>query len=141
MPSNKAASGSNQDDNSIPACFTDTHGVIVSTMNELPGYKVINILGAVYGLTVRSRNWGAGLGGVMRSAVGGEIRVFTRLLYSARNEAVERMVGECMSRGGNAIIAMRFDVVDMGGFSQICAYGTACVVEKAGEERTKVSGQ
>lgn len=82
---------------------------------------------------MRSRNWGAGLGGVARSIVGGEIRVFTKLLYTARNEAVERMVGECMSRGGNALVAMRFDVVDMGGFSQICAYGTACIVEKLGD--------
>jgi uncharacterized protein YbjQ (UPF0145 family) len=114
----------------IPACFTDTHGVITSTMNDIPGYKVKKVLGAVYGLTVRSRNWGAGLGGVAKSVVGGEIRVFTKLIYNARNEAAERMVGECMSRGGNAIIAMRFDVVDMGGFSQVCAYGTACQVEK-----------
>jgi uncharacterized protein YbjQ (UPF0145 family) len=112
------------------SCFTDTHGVITSTMNDIPGYKVNQVLGTVYGLTVRSRNWGAGLGGIARSVVGGEIRVFTKMLYTARNEAVERMVGECMSRGGNALVAVRFDVVDMGGFSQICAYGTACIVEK-----------
>lgn len=117
-------------ENEMFACFTDTHGVITSTMNDVPGHRVTKVLGTVYGLTVRSRNWGAGLGGVMRSVVGGEIRVFTKLLYTARNEAVERMVGECLSRGGNALVAMRFDVVDMGGFSQICAYGTACIVEK-----------
>jgi uncharacterized protein YbjQ (UPF0145 family) len=119
----------------IPACFTDTHGVITSTMNDIPGYKVKKVLGAVYGLTVRSRNWGVGLGGVAKSVVrgSGEIRVLTKLIYSARNEAAERMVGECMSRGGNAIIAMRFDAVDMGVFSQVCAYGTACQVEQLGE--------
>ncbi|EEA25190.1 DUF74 domain protein [Talaromyces marneffei ATCC 18224] len=130
-----AGGNSNKSDNAIPeneifSCFTDTHGVITSTMNDLPGYKITKVLGTVYGLTVRSRNWGAGLGGIARSVVGGEIRVFTKLLYTARNEAVERMVGECMSRGGNALVAMRFDIVDMGGFSQICAYGTACLVEK-----------
>lgn len=117
-------------ENEMFSCFTDTHGVITSTMNDVPGYRITKVLGTVYGLTVRSRNWGAGLGGVARSIVGGEIRVFTKMLYTARNEAVERMVGECMSRGGNALIAMRFDIVDMGGFSQICAYGTACIVEK-----------
>jgi uncharacterized protein YbjQ (UPF0145 family) len=117
----------------IPACFTDTHGVITSTMNDIPGYKVKKVLGAVYGLTVRSRNWGAGLGGVAKSVVGGELRVFTKLIYNARNEAAERMVGECMSRGGNAVIAMRFDIVDMGGFSQVCAYGTACQVVEVEE--------
>jgi len=131
MGKNDASTSAAGDD--IPACFTDTHGVITSTMNDIPGYKVKKVLGAVYGLTVRSRNWGAGLGGVAKSVVGGEIRVFTKLLYSARNEAAERMIGECMSRGGNAIIAMRFDVVDMGGFSQVCAYGTACQMEKLEE--------
>lgn len=43
---------------------------------------------------------------------------------------MERLVGECMSRGGNAIIAVRFDVASFGACSQICAYGTACLVEK-----------
>lgn len=112
------------------SCFTDTHGVITSTMNDIPGYKINKVLGAVYGLTVRSRNLGAGLGGVVRSMAGGETRIFTKMLYTARNEATERLVGECMSRGGNAIVAMRFDIVDMGALSQVCAYGTACQVEK-----------
>ncbi|CEJ62209.1 Putative UPF0145 domain protein [Penicillium brasilianum] len=118
----------------IPSCFTDTHGVITSTMNDLPGYKVTKILGTVYGITVRARNWGADIGGALRTAVGGEIRIFTNLMYTSREEAMERLVGECMSRGGNAIIAVRFDVASFGSCSQICAYGTACLVEKV-EER------
>jgi uncharacterized protein YbjQ (UPF0145 family) len=112
------------------ACFTDTHGVITTTMNDIPGYKINKVLGAVYGLTVRSRNLGAGLGGVMRSMAGGEIRIFTKMLYVARNEATERLVGECMSRGGNAVVAIRFDIADMGAMTQVCAYGTACEAEK-----------
>lgn len=39
--------------------------------------------------------------------VGGEIGLFTRLMYGARNEAVERLVGECMGRGGNGILGLR----------------------------------
>lgn len=39
-------------------------------------------------------------------------------------------MSECQSRGGNAVIALRFDAADLGGFAQVCAYGTACVVEK-----------
>lgn len=97
-----------------PSCFVDTHGVIVSTMNELPGYRVVKILGTVYGITVRSRNWGTEIGAFLKSAVGGEIRYFTNLMYNSRNSAVERLVGECMSRGGNAVIAMRFDQGEVG---------------------------
>jgi uncharacterized protein YbjQ (UPF0145 family) len=90
-----------------PACFTDTHGVMTSTMNDIPGYRVVKVLGTVYGLTVRSRNWGVDIGAVLRSVVGGEIGLFTRLMYSSRNEALERLVGEVMGRGGNAVIALR----------------------------------
>jgi len=113
-----------------PSCFTDTNGVITSTMNEIPGYRVVKVLGAIYGITVRSRNWGADIGAFLRSSVGGEIRYFTNLMYTSRNAAVERMIGECLQRGGNAIIALRFDQAEVNTFSQVCAYGTACIVEK-----------
>jgi uncharacterized protein YbjQ (UPF0145 family) len=99
-------------------------------MNDLPGYRIVRVLGAVYGLTVRTRNWAAGVASVMGSVVGGEQSMFTTLMYSSRNSAVERMVGECMARGGNAVIAMRFDVAELSPFAQVAAYGTACVVEK-----------
>jgi uncharacterized protein YbjQ (UPF0145 family) len=92
-----------------PSCFVDTHGIITTTMNDLPGYRIIEILGTVFGITVRSRNWGADIGAIVKSAVGGELKFFTNLMYTSRGEAMERLVGECMQRGGNAIIAMRFD--------------------------------
>jgi len=111
-------------------CFADTDGIVTSTMNELPGYRVVRTLGTVYGLSVRSRNWGADIASVLKSAVGGELKYLTNLLYAARNDSVERMVGECIGRGGNAIIAMRFDTSEIMNFAQVCAYGTACVVEK-----------
>jgi len=123
-----------------PSCFTDTHGVITSTMNDIPGYRVVKVLGAIYGITVRSRNWGADIGAFLRSSVGGEIRYFTNLMYTSRNAAVERMVGECLQRGGNAIIALRFDQAEVNTFSQVCAYGTACVVEKI-EDGATVTAQ
>jgi uncharacterized protein YbjQ (UPF0145 family) len=95
--------------NNSPSCFVDTHGVITSTMNDIPGYRVVEVLGTIFGITVRARNWGADIGAALKSAVGGEIRYFTNLMYTSRAEAMERLVGECMKRGGNAIIALRFD--------------------------------
>jgi uncharacterized protein YbjQ (UPF0145 family) len=92
-----------------PSCFVDTNGVITSTMNDIPGYRVVRVLGTIYGITVRSRNWGADIGAFLKSSVGGEIKYFTNLMYTSRNNAVERLVGECLQRGGNAIIALRFD--------------------------------
>ncbi|KAK4105932.1 DUF74-domain-containing protein [Parathielavia hyrcaniae] len=111
-------------------CFTETNGVITTTMFDVPGYRVVRVLGAVYGLTVRSRNWAASLGMVLKSVAGGELQWFTNMLYSARNDAISRIVAEAQARGGNAIIAMRFDAGELGGFAQVCAYGTAAIVEK-----------
>jgi uncharacterized protein YbjQ (UPF0145 family) len=99
-------------------------------MFDIPGYRIVRVLGAVYGLTVRSRNWAAGLGMVIRSIAGGELRWFTSMLYNCRNDAISRVVAETKQRGGNAVICLRFDAGELGGFAQVCAYGTACVVEK-----------
>ncbi|KAF2817765.1 DUF74 domain protein [Mytilinidion resinicola] len=107
-----------------------TDGIATSTINELPGYRVVRTFGTVCGLSVRSSNWGADIASVLKSAVGGELKYLTNMLYTARNNAVERMVGGCIGRGGNAVIAMRFDTSEIMNFAQVCAYGTACVVEK-----------
>jgi hypothetical protein len=64
-------------------CFTETAGVITSTMNDIPGYRVVRVLGAVYGLTVRSRNWAAGFGMVVKSIAGGELKWFTDMVNCA----------------------------------------------------------
>ncbi|KAK5658859.1 hypothetical protein OQA88_1673 [Cercophora sp. LCS_1] len=112
-------------------CFTETNGVITTTMFDVPGYRVVRVLGAVYGLTVRSRNWAASLGMVIKSIAGGELKWFTNMLYNARNDAISRIVAETQSRGGNAVICLRFDAGELGGgFAQVCAYGTAAIVEK-----------
>ena len=111
-------------------CFTETSGVITTTMFDVPGYRVTKVLGTVYGITVRARNWAASLGMVLKSAAGGELRWFTHLLYSCRNDAIGRLVQETINRGGNAVIALGFDQGEMAPFAQVCAYGTACVVEK-----------
>lgn len=118
----------------IPACYTDTHGIITSTTFSIPNHKVTTNLGTIFGLTVRARNWGADLGGFLKSSVGGELGVFTNLMYTARNEAMDRLVGECMGRGGNAVVGVRFDIGCNGPWVQVAAYGTACKVEKVVEE-------
>ncbi|KAK9322181.1 hypothetical protein V1517DRAFT_144164 [Lipomyces orientalis] len=111
--------------------FGDTRGVLVTSMNDVPGYHVVRVLTTVYGLTVRSRNIIADIGAGFKSIIGGELGVLTKMLYDSRNSAVDRMIGECLAKGGNAIIAFRFEGGEIEGrFAEVCAYGTACVVEK-----------
>lgn len=128
--SNKPKPSLNSD---IPSCYSDTHGIITSTTNTIPNHRITRNLGTIFGLTCRARNWGAEIGGALKSAVGGELRVFTNMMYTARNEAMDRMIGECMGRGGNAVVGLRFDVASEGGWCQVCAYGTAVVVETVGD--------
>ncbi len=61
-------------------CFTETNGVITTTMFDVPGYRVVRVLGAVYGLTVRTRNWAASMGMAFKSAIGGELKWFTNMV-------------------------------------------------------------
>jgi uncharacterized protein YbjQ (UPF0145 family) len=100
--------------------------MIISTMNDLPGYEVTEVIGEVFGLTVRSRNVGSQIGAGFKSLVGGELRGQTKMLVDSRLQAQQRLVEEAESRGADAILAMRFDATEIGGgWQEICAYGTA----------------
>ncbi len=106
--------------------------MIVTTMNDIPGYTVDDVFGEVMGLTVRSRNIGSQLGAGFKSMLGGELKGMTKALIDSRHQVMERMIEEAEAKGANAIIAMRFDTSEMGGqWTEICAYGTAVKVRKA----------
>src|SRR3954470_4043117 len=100
--------------------------MIVTTMNDLPGYDIEEVLGEVFGLTVRSRNVGSQIGASLKSLVGGELKGMTKMLSEGRVHAQERLVEEAESRGANAGLAFRFDTSELGTtWTEICAYGTA----------------
>ena len=106
--------------------------MIVTTMNDIPGYEVDEVFGEVMGLTVRSRNVGSQIGAGLKSILGGELKGMTKALIDSRQQVRERMIEEAESLGANTIIAMRFDTSEMGGnWTEICAYGTAVRVHKA----------
>jgi uncharacterized protein YbjQ (UPF0145 family) len=106
--------------------------MIVTTMNDIPGYTVDEVYGEVFGLTVRSRNIGSQFGAGLKSIVGGELKGQTKMLISSRQQVVDRLCEEAEAKGANAVIAMRFDASEIGnGWAEICAYGTACKVSKS----------
>jgi len=105
--------------------------MIVTTTNDISGYKIVKYLGLVRGITVRSRsvlgNFGAGL----QSIFGGNISIFTDLAEKAREEAYELMVKHATEVGANAVIAMRYDANEItDGITEVLAYGTAVVVQQ-----------
>ena len=104
--------------------------MLIVTSNDIPGYRIVAVLGEVMGMTVRSANIGANFVASLRSIGGGEVNEYTKLVYESRQQVMERMWGDAVARGANGVVAMRFDTGDIGqSFSEVCAYGTAVVVE------------
>ena len=105
--------------------------MLIVTTNDLPGYQVTEVLGEVFGLTVRSRNIASQIGAGFKSLAGGELKGMTKNLIDSRHEAIARMVAEAEAKGANAVLAMRFDTSEMGGvWTEIAAYGTAAKIQK-----------
>jgi uncharacterized protein YbjQ (UPF0145 family) len=105
--------------------------MILSTMNDLPGFEVTEVLGEVFGITVRSRNFGSQIGASFKTLVGGELRGMTKMLVESRVQAQDRLIEAAQAKGADAVLAMRFDASELFQVGQeICAYGTAVKIRK-----------
>ena len=104
--------------------------MIVSTTNDITGYRVTRHMGVVRGVTVRSRSVLGNLLGNIQSIFGGQISAYVQLAESARQEAFDLMCQHGQQGGANAIIGMRYDANEiMDGITEVLAYGTAVWVE------------
>jgi uncharacterized protein YbjQ (UPF0145 family) len=107
--------------------------MLIVTSDEVPGHRVVRVLGLVRGNTVRTRNVGADLLAGLRNLVGGEVNQYTRMLAQSREQALDRMCAEALELGGNAIVGARMTTSTvMQGAAELLAYGTAVVVEPVG---------
>ncbi len=103
-----------------------TKEIIITTGNEVPGKKVVEILGVVKGNTVRARNIGRDIGAGLKNLVGGEVKTYTEMTTHAREESFNRMVNEAVKLKADAVIGMKFMTsMIMQGASEMLAYGTA----------------
>jgi uncharacterized protein YbjQ (UPF0145 family) len=105
---------------------------MATTSNELAGYRVVRSLGTVRGIVVRSRSIIGNLGAAVQTVFGGNISIYTEMCEKARHEALDIMLEHAGTLQANAVIAMRYDANEiMQGVTEVLAYGTAVVVEKA----------
>src|SRR5580658_7817199 len=103
---------------------------ILVTTPCVSGYHVTRVIGATFGLIVRSRGLGQNVFAFFRSWGGGEIKVYTHLLEQVRHEAIQRLSAHAKSLGANAVVGVGFDTSEMAGaMTEVLAYGTAVVVE------------
>ena len=73
--------------------------MMIATTNDLAGYEITEVLGEVFGLTVRSRNVVSQLGSQITSMFGGELKGMTQALTDSRHQVIERMVAEAEANG------------------------------------------
>ena len=107
------------------------HSLITTGIN-LDGYRIVKHLGVVRGITVRSRSVAGNIAGGFQSLFGGRLSIYVELCENAREEAYQLLIQHAQAIGANAIIGMRYDANEiMQGVTEVLAYGTAVVVEKA----------
>jgi len=112
-----------------PQRYSVSHQM-VTTAFELPNFRVVQNLGVVRGIVVRSRNVFATIGAGLQTLVGGNITVFTTLCEQTRNDAFDIMIQHATEIGANAIIGARYDTTELAqGVTEVLAYGTAVIVE------------
>ena len=105
---------------------------MITTSNQLEGYKITKHCGVVRGIVVRSRSLFGNIAGGFQTLFGGKISIYQELCEKTREEAFTLMLQHATERGANAIINMRYDANEvMQGVTEVLAYGTAVVAEKA----------
>lgn len=100
--------------------------IIVTTAFEVPGKKIVKVIGIARGNTVRARNVGRDILAGLKNIVGGEVKTYTEMTAQSRDEAFNRMINDAISMGADAIIGFNFSTsMVMQGASEMLAYGTA----------------
>ena len=103
---------------------------MITTLLEMPGYRVVRNLGMVRGIVVRSRSIFGTIGASLQTIVGGNISLYTDMCEKTREDALELMMQHAAEHGANAVLGVRYDANEvMQGVTEVLAYGSAVVVE------------
>ncbi|MCK5652171.1 MAG: YbjQ family protein [Gemmatimonadetes bacterium] len=104
--------------------------MILTTIMEVPGHRLVETLGMVRGNTIRARHVGRDIMAALRNIAGGEITEYTKMLAEAREQSIDRMIEEAQMLEANAIVGIRFQTsMVMSGAAEMLCYGTAVLIE------------
>ncbi|MCB9748764.1 MAG: YbjQ family protein [Myxococcales bacterium] len=104
--------------------------MMITTIDSVPNYRVVRVLGLVRGNTVRTRNVGMDILAGFRNLVGGEVSQYTAMLAQSREQSLDRLRAEALALGANAVVGLRITTSTvMAGAAEILAYGTAVIIE------------
>ena len=104
--------------------------MMVVTTNDMPGHRIVTVLGLARGLSVRSRSIVGNVGASLQMLKGGNISIYTQLAETARQEAFDLLIAQARDMGANAVVAMRYDANEIASaVTEVLAYGTAVQVQ------------
>lgn len=104
--------------------------MLVSTLEQMPGRRIVKVLGLVKGNTIRARHLGHDILAGLKNIIGGEISDYTKMIAEAREQALDRMLAQARHNGANAVLGVRFATCEMMDHAaEILAYGTAVILE------------
>lgn len=107
--------------------------MLVTTANDIPGKAIVEVLGMVHGIVVRTPTIGQGFFGNLKNILGGHNQAFTNMCEQTRDDAYQKMISHATSLGANAIVAVRYDSDTIGGdrtrANEVFCYGTAVIIK------------
>ena len=104
--------------------------MLVSTLERVPGKRIVEVLGLVKGNSIRARHLGHDLVAGLKGLVGGEISDYTKMIAETREQAFDRMLAQARHNGANAVLGVRFATCEMmDRAAEILVYGTAVVLQ------------
>lgn len=103
--------------------------MLVVTTPQIPGARITDVHGDVFGVSARARNTFSDAGAGLKSLVGGEVRGYTRLITDCRDEAMQRLRQDARRLGANAIVGMGAECAQIGDVIQFMSFGTAVSIE------------
>lgn len=105
--------------------------MLLSTIDTIPGYKIVESLGIVRGSSVRAKWFGSDILAGLKNIVGGELTEYVKLMDEAREQAIERMLKDGKVIGADAVIGVRFTTSQIAqGAAEILVFGTAVKLKK-----------
>jgi len=104
---------------------------MITTSFELPGYSIVESLGVVRGISVRSTSALGNIGARIETFWGGTISTYVNLCEKTRQIAFDLMIKHAEELGANAVVGLRYDSNEIAvGVTEVLVYGTAAIVSK-----------
>src|ERR1700675_3172863 len=109
---------------------TDIPYNMTTTGFDVPGFRIVDNLGVVRGVVVRSRSLFGTVGASFQTLLGGNISIFTELAERTRKQAFDTMLVQAHKAGADAVIGIRYDANElMKGVTEVCCDAPAVGVE------------